>query len=248
MIKAGTEVATEVGKTTINRIFDGIEKAISTVCKPAGEELGLLFKDKISHWRYSNQLKIFELTQKKLDGKELGQGVKFNYLMPIIEHIPTEDEPILQELWAELLAKSLMGKSQRKLFTSILKQLDPEDAEILLQINSELRKDYERRVSGQANSISEDIDRIQNKTSLLSGPDETEDEIQARIESYKKRLKPIEKRLHFLKKDYDEISLANLARLNLIACLDPEHGNLSHSYIFTGLGKEFIESTTDTSW
>lgn len=98
---------------------------------PAADRLGDLLSEKI--YRRENLIKIFEKTDRNL--REAGQpvnAVPLRLLIPIIETCSVEDNEILQEMWAGLLATaSKETDSMSPSFIETLKQLTPDEARAL---------------------------------------------------------------------------------------------------------------------
>lgn len=112
----------------------GAGKFLSRICLPAAEEYGLLWKDRVSHWRAKNAAKMLikaeQLTEKK--GKSLHAHPRL--VWEIIDKGSWSDDDLVQELWAGLLASSCSTETpddSNILFTSILAQLTSVQARII---------------------------------------------------------------------------------------------------------------------
>lgn len=87
------------------QILDKTEKLISTIFGPAAKELGEFFADKIRYRRLKNQVTIFSKTAKLLDDNNLhASELKLKTLVPLIEKSSLEDDELLQNKWANLIA------------------------------------------------------------------------------------------------------------------------------------------------
>jgi len=145
-IKNTTEamkVTSEVIKIFAEKSLDGFGTVLSKVCMPAAEEYGLYLRDKVSGWRQQNAQKVLQqsidLIGENRPDKKLPEQ-KFSLLMPILEYIPNEDDPILQDLWAKLLATSFTEGLDRKIYSRILMQLDRDDAITFQKIIDDISK------------------------------------------------------------------------------------------------------------
>jgi hypothetical protein len=124
----------DVSSTAIEK---GIEIAKSFVDKlvlPPIEELGLLVRDQMAYWRFSNQVKI--LNKAKNICEKNGVSVKAippKLLCPYLENASLEDDDELQDKWAVLLVN--MADSQQNIqnhvFPYILSQLSKEEFNLL---------------------------------------------------------------------------------------------------------------------
>ncbi len=113
------------------RIFDWLDLAI----KPPLKETGLLFFDKVRHWRFKNQLKTLEKAKKLFEENGLSpKQIPLKTLFPLLEYSSLEEDESLQDKWANLLANALnpeYKKNIHPMFPEILKQLSPTDAFVL---------------------------------------------------------------------------------------------------------------------
>jgi hypothetical protein len=55
--------------TTTKGIIEGAGAFLSKVCLPAAEEMGLLFRDRVSYWRALNLAKILKKAESKLGNR-----------------------------------------------------------------------------------------------------------------------------------------------------------------------------------
>src|SRR5262245_35043001 len=87
---------------------DGASAVLSRICLPVAEELGLLFRDRVSHWRAIQAAKIVEKADSKLRSQP---NFEQKHAHPrlvgaIVEHGSWTDADSVQEMWAGLLASS----------------------------------------------------------------------------------------------------------------------------------------------
>jgi hypothetical protein len=87
------------------QILDKADKFMTTIFGPAAKEIGELFADKIRYKRLKNQIDIFNkaiviLEKNKLNARQLN----LKTLVPLIEKSSLEDNELLQEKWANLIA------------------------------------------------------------------------------------------------------------------------------------------------
>ena len=132
----GVKPISEAVNKSVEKTFQGIEGFLKSVCMPALDEIGLLFKDKIRTWRLNNALKIIEKSKGKLDfgGDTLQIKAHPRIALSIIENGSLIDNDELQELWAGLFASSCTETGQddqNLIFVDLLKQLTVLQAKIL---------------------------------------------------------------------------------------------------------------------
>lgn len=133
----------DVSSTTIEK---GIEIAKSFVDKlvlPPIEELGLLVRDQMSYWRFSNQIKILNKAKNICEKNEISvKAISPKLLCPYLENASLEDDDELQDKWAVLLVN--MADSQQNIqnhvFPYILSQLSKQEFNLLESVLLEKKR------------------------------------------------------------------------------------------------------------
>lgn len=121
--------------TTVTKSFEGIEGFLKLVCAPALEEVGLLLKDKVRHWRLNNILNILHKAKGKLDFTDDKLHIKAHpkVAISILENGSLNDNDEVQELWAGLFVASCTKDGQddeNLIFVDLLKQMTVVQARI----------------------------------------------------------------------------------------------------------------------
>jgi len=87
------------------QILDKADKFMTTIFGSASKEIGELFADKIRYQRLKNQIDIFNKAIVILDKNNLNaRQLNLKTLVPLIENSSLEDNELLQEKWANLIA------------------------------------------------------------------------------------------------------------------------------------------------
>lgn len=158
----------DVSSTAIEK---GIEIAKSFVDKlvlPPIEELGLLVRDQMSYWRFSNQVKILNKARNICERNEISvKAIPPKLLCPYLENASLEDDDELQDKWAVLLVN--MADSQQNIqnhvFPYILSQLSKEEFNLLESVLLEKK----RRVSTLDGELTEFLaNRSEIEATLVS--------------------------------------------------------------------------------
>lgn len=126
----------DAAKIVTQGAVDAASAVLSRICLPAAEELGLLFRDRVSHWRAMQAAKIIEKADKKLRSQP---NFEQKHAHPrlvgaIVEQGSWADADNVQEMWAGLLASSCTedGEDESNLmFINILAQLTSTQARML---------------------------------------------------------------------------------------------------------------------
>ena len=124
-----------------------------------------LLSDKLAYYRLTQPIAL----QETVDARLQERGVNKKYIpvsfgLPIIEHATVEEEPVLQEKWANLLTNALDStyeKPMRRNFSTILADLEPIDAQILDMIVKEYLS-----LSGDKSSALFAFEKLINNTKL----------------------------------------------------------------------------------
>jgi len=102
---------------------------------PAADEVAEMWRDQVRVYRYERQLKLLEKAEQM--ATEAGfapQPVPPKILFPLLEGASFEDNEDLHTMWAALLANAASaenGGQVRPGFIAILKQMAPDEAELL---------------------------------------------------------------------------------------------------------------------
>jgi len=129
------EIATKCLELPKPIIESGINLINSLIKKPFSLTGGIL-ADQIGVWKWRNRIRIAHkavaiLKEDKLATKILPPS----FLLPFLEESGNVDDPDLQEMWAHLLASSIMADSNcHPAYIQILKQLSRDEAVLLALI------------------------------------------------------------------------------------------------------------------
>ena len=87
------------------QILDKTEKFMTALFGPSAKEMSELFADKIRYRRLKNQIEIFNKTIELIDKNNIEvRELNLKTLVPLIEKSSLEDDVLLQNKWANLLA------------------------------------------------------------------------------------------------------------------------------------------------
>ena len=126
----------------VNNFFNGI---VPDFIK---DGVGIL-SDQMKLWRWSNQIEIIKKAHAKIEASGLPKRqVPLKVLVPIIENSSLEEDPNMQEKWANMLANAATGNVEvSPNYTAILNELSAVEVSILEKIYSEVNNesDYSKR-------------------------------------------------------------------------------------------------------
>jgi hypothetical protein len=125
----------------LTKAVSDITGLISKVAGPLAEELGLILGDKARAYRFRNAEKIFTRSQRMLQEAGINaQSIPPRLLLPAFQASSVEDNEVLQELWAALIANAASGNRSDAVlpsFVEVLKQMTPEEAIFLTKIGQQ---------------------------------------------------------------------------------------------------------------
>jgi len=143
------------------KVYDDISSFLGKVCGPPGEELGLLFKDRVKCWRMMNLIRILQKVEEKIGPENLGkEKVNLRFLATASEPASFCDDETLQDMWAGLIAnsRSASEKDDRNLlFIDTIKSLTSSQARVLKFIYSQLPSKIKHHLSCEENELSDDF-------------------------------------------------------------------------------------------
>jgi hypothetical protein len=134
-------ISTKLAEESIDVAMDAAKGFLSKLVGPAVEEIGLLLQDNVKLYRLRNQLKIIGKAKDMLRLASLEpNAVPFRTLLPILEGAALEDDEVMSNRWAALLANAASGISlllTHPSFPRILSELTPHEAVYLDRLESQ---------------------------------------------------------------------------------------------------------------
>ena len=124
----------DVSSSVVEKGIDIARGFIDKLVSPPIEELGLLVKDHISYWRFSNQIKILNKAKAICERNNISvKAIPPKLLCPYLDNASLEDDEDLQDKWATLLVNMVDSKQnmQNHVFPYILSQLSKEEFNLL---------------------------------------------------------------------------------------------------------------------
>lgn len=123
-------------KIVTQGMIDGASSFLGRICLPAAEEFGLLLKDRVTHWRDINKVKILQKAEEKLNTHSSLEDKHAHprLIAAILNNGSWEAKEDIQHMWAGLLASACTndGDDESNLvFIGILAQLTSLQAHIV---------------------------------------------------------------------------------------------------------------------
>src|SRR5258706_6894070 len=102
----GVKAYGDAVKAATEGLVTGAGAFLGRICLPAAEEIGLLFKDRVSHWRALQSAKIVNKSKRILESLPNSEPLHAHprIVGSVIEKGSWVDSDNVQEMWAGLLA------------------------------------------------------------------------------------------------------------------------------------------------
>lgn len=124
----------DISSTAIEKGIDIAKGFADKLVLPPIEELGLLIKDQMSYWRFSNQVRILNKAKDICEKNNISvKAIPPKLLCPYLDNASLEDDNELQDKWAALLVNMVDSQQniQNHVFPYILSQLSKEEFNLL---------------------------------------------------------------------------------------------------------------------
>lgn len=151
------ELKVDVTSKVVEKGIDVAKSFLGKLIVPSIEEAGLLLKDKITHWRLKNQVRILNKTQEYCIKHNISpKSISLKLLCPLLENASLEEDEYLQDKWAILLGNLVDSEQniENHVFPFLLSQISKREFQELeeskikydehvREITSELEKSKE---------------------------------------------------------------------------------------------------------
>lgn len=124
----------DITSTALEKGLDIAKGFVEKLIYPSAEEMGLLLKDGIAKWRFSNQVKTLIKAQSICVKHGVNpQMISPKLLTPLLEYASLEDNEKLQDKWATLLANMVDSDQnvENHVFPYLLSQVSIQEFELL---------------------------------------------------------------------------------------------------------------------
>ena len=187
-----------IKSSTIEKGLELAKDFLDKLVMPAVEETGLLIKEKVTYWKFKNQVKILNKAKDYCEKHGIEpKTVSFKLLVPLIETSSLEEDELLQDKWAVLLG-NLVDSDQNienHVFPYILGQISTNEFLVLEKVV----KDKKERIKTLKAELKQFlIDKPNIETDLKKKIAEIEEEIKIeqgdKIYSYSEKVWELRKK------------------------------------------------------
>tara|TARA_R110002033_G_scaffold145280_2_gene183033 strand:- start:806 stop:1732 length:927 start_codon:yes stop_codon:yes gene_type:complete len=126
-----------IKSSTIEKGIELAKDFLDKLIMPAVEETGLLIKEKVTYWKFKNQVKILNKAKEYCEKNGIKpKTISFKLLVPLIETSALEEDEVLQDKWAILLTNMVDSEQnvENHVFPYILGQISTNEYLFLEQV------------------------------------------------------------------------------------------------------------------
>jgi len=98
----------DITSTAVEKGIDLAKDFLGKLILPSIEETGLLLQDKVTLWRFNNQVKMLNKAQAICEKNNIKpKTISLKLLCPLLDYTGLEENEILQDKWANLLTNMI---------------------------------------------------------------------------------------------------------------------------------------------
>lgn len=135
-----------VKSSTIEKGLEIATKFLDVLIIPSISEVGLLVKDKVSLWRFNNQIKMLNRAKEICDKNNINpKEISLKILCPLLDYSGLEEDVELQDKWSILLSNMVDSDQniQNHVFPYLLSQISLNEFDILFDLNTKKQQRVE---------------------------------------------------------------------------------------------------------
>ncbi len=126
-----------ITSTALEKGFEIAKDFLDKLIMPAVEETGLLMREKVTYWKFKNQVKMLNKAKSYCSKHNIEpKAISFKLLVPLLETSALEEDEILQDKWAILLSNMVDSEQnvENHVFPYILGQISKNEFLFLEQV------------------------------------------------------------------------------------------------------------------
>lgn len=226
--------------TPQNNGVDLAKNFLEKLILPAVEEVGLLLRDKVAHWKFSNQVSTLNKAREFCEKNDIvTKPVSLKILFPLLENAGLEEDENLQEKWAILLSNLVDSKQniENHVFPYILGQISLKEflflekafinkQDLIKELNAELnrfranRPELEVKINNELSEKKQILAELKRKKINIENIENDYKDLQWKLKTLGYRENALQKMIthpHPIPvHEIREFEVSNLTRLGLI--------------------------------
>lgn len=167
----------DITSTALEKGIDLAKSFLDKLIIPSVEETGLLLRDKVTLWKFKNQVRMLNKAQEYCDKHNINpKTISLKLLCPLLEYSALEETDELQDKWAILLANMVDSEQniENHVFPYILSQISSNEFALLENVFDD-KKLRQKKLTEELRQFKIDLPKIKSR-------------LESEIESYNKRI------------------------------------------------------------
>jgi len=250
----------DITSTAIEKGLDIAKNFLDKLIIPTVEETGLLFKDKVTMWRFQNQVKMLNKAKEYCEKNRIDpKKITLKVICPLLDYAAIEEDEVLQDKWALLLSNMVDSDQniENHVFPYILSQISTNEflvvettlilkEERIKKLNFELNEFRQTKPEKekQLHKAIEDKDKeIKEKKGHHWDIQQEKWKIEGELRGLSLKENEISKSIRdpeYISGDLKEYEISNLIRLGLIKIIQKTYGYVKSQRIRNNQNSEYL--------
>jgi len=250
----------DITSTAIEKGLDIAKNFLDKLIIPTVEETGLLFKDKVTMWRFQNQVKMLNKAKEYCEKNRIDpKKITLKVICPLLDYAAIEEDEVLQDKWALLLSNMVDSDQniENHVFPYILSQISTNEflvvettlilkEERIKKLNFELNEFRQTKPEKekQLHKAIEDKDKeIKEKKGHHWDIQQEKWKIEGELRGLSLKENEISKSIRdpeYISGDLKEYEISNLIRLGLIKIIQKTYGYVKSQRIRNDQNSEYL--------
>ena len=253
----------DITSTAIEKGLDIAKNFLDKLIIPTVEETGLLFKDKVTMWRFKNQVKMLNKAKEYCEKNKIDpKKITLKVICPLLDYAALEEDEVLQDKWALLLSNMVDSDQniENHVFPYILSQISTNEF-LVLETTLILKEERKKKLNFELNEFRRS--KLDRENQLKKAIEEKEKEIadmklksghywdiqqeKWKLEGELRGLSVKENEINksiwepeFISGDLKEYEISNLIRLGLVKLIQKTYGYVKSHQIRNDQNSEYL--------
>lgn len=152
----------DITSTALEKGIDLAKDFLDKLIIPSVEEAGLLLRDKVTMWKFKNQVRMLNKAKEYCEKQNINpKTISLKLLCPLLEYSGLEESDELQDKWAILLANMVDSEQniENHVFPYILSQISSNEFAILENVFDD-KLQRQLRLTNELNQFKNDLPKI----------------------------------------------------------------------------------------
>jgi len=253
----------DITSTAIEKGLDIAKNFLDKLIIPTVEETGLLFKDKVTMWRFQNQVKMLNKAKEYCEKNRIDpKKITLKVICPLLDYAAIEEDEVLQDKWALLLSNMVDSDQniENHVFPYILSQISTNEflvlettlilkEERIKKLNFELNEfrqtkpEKEKQLHKAIEDKDKEIKEIKEKKGHHWNIQQEKWKIEGELRGLSLKENEISKSIRnpeYISGDLKEYEISNLIRLGLIKIIQKTYGYVKSHRIRNDQNSEYL--------